>query len=151
MKAIPINGVNLTPKQAGDIVRMLYEDAKQIAGEFHNMERSEKFRINWPNEYDFAESEWKNFIEAARIMYVARLAHPKTPRADAERMSQALILQAMMAKGEEADTRLQIIPNTQQFEGDRRENRLIIDKFGKRPNLRAALRNGAAKINNMLH
>lgn len=141
---IVINGENLDTKEAAALIRMLCEDAKQIAGVFHGMNRSEKFRINWPDEYKFADANWKTFVDAARQMYASRLADPKTPKADARKMHLALVLQAEMAKGQEADNRLQLAPNTQQFEGDKIENRKILQKFGRVPNFRAALLNSVA-------
>lgn len=141
---IVINGEQLTRTEAASLVRMLLNDAKQIAGEFHGMNRSEKFRINWPDEYKFADANWKSFVSAARQMYADRLADPLTTPADARRMHLALVLQHMMAQGEETDNRLQLAPNTQQFEGDKAENTKIKEKFGTVPNLRAALMNSTA-------
>lgn len=143
---IVINGENITKEEAAKLIRMLCEDAKRIAGEFHGMERSAKFRINWPNEYIFAEAEWRNFMEAARAMYAARLGDPKTSPVDARAMHLALVLEAQVSKGAETDNRLQLTPNTQQFVGDKSENRKIIEKFGKVPNFRAALMNAAATL-----
>ena len=60
---IVINGEQITKDEAMKLVRMLCNDAKKMAGEFHGMNRSEKFRINWPNEYRFADANWKSFIE----------------------------------------------------------------------------------------
>jgi len=141
---IEINGEQISTKQARDLIRMLYNDAKQIAGEFHNMERSEKFRLNWPNEYEFASSEWRNFVAATRQMYTARLADPHTPGDVKRRIFLALVLETKIAEGRESDNRLQIYPNTQQFVGDKIENRNILQNFGKKPNLRAYLRRSTA-------
>jgi hypothetical protein len=146
---IQVAGELIPKKEAADLVRMLYNDAKQIAGEFHGMNRSEKFRVNWPNEYDFAEANWKTFVASARQLYAERLADAKTPPADARKIHLSLVLQAMMAQGEEGDTRLQVAPGTQAFDGDRRENVKTLEKFGATPNFRAALRNGAAKFARM--
>ena len=146
---ILINGEEIPKREALKLIRMLCEDAKQVAGEFHNMNRSEKFRANWPSEYDFAESEWKSFVESVRAMYAERLGDPKTQPEDARRMHLALVLQHMLAKGEETDNRLQIKPNTQQFVGDPFENRKIMNDFGVKRNLRALLRQGAAKFARM--
>lgn len=143
---IEINGERITNKEAADLVRMLCNDAKQIAGEFHGMNRSDKFRLNWPSEYKFADSNWKTFIEPCRQMYAERLADPKTPPTDARKMHLALVLQAMMAQGEETDNRLQIAPDSQQFQGDKSENKKIIEKFGGAPNVRAALLNATAHL-----
>jgi hypothetical protein len=146
MNTVEINGEYIPVDECRRIIKALYNDAKQIAGVFHNMERSAKFRLNWPNEDDFADSEWRNFVEAARSMYAERLNDPKTPPKEARQMMIAVILEARMARGAETDNRLQLAPNTQQFEGDKAENRKIMDTFGPRPNLRAVLRNGAAKF-----
>jgi len=40
MKTIEINGEQISVKEAASLIKMLCNDAKQIAGEFHNMERS---------------------------------------------------------------------------------------------------------------
>lgn len=141
---IEINGEKVSASEAKSLLRMLYNDARQIAGEFHGMNRSEKFRVNWPDEYRFADANWKTFVDACRQLYAERLTDPKTPPAIARKMHLALVLQAMMAQGEEADTRLQLAPGTQQFEGDRHENRKIAERFGQTPNLRAALMNSVA-------
>lgn len=79
-------------------------------------------------------------------MYAERLGDPKTPPADARRMHLALVLETMVGAGQEKDAELQLAPRTRQFEGDRRENRRIIEKFGAAPNFRAALRRGASKL-----
>ena len=131
---IPINGEQIPVSEALSLVRMLCNDAKQIAGEFHNMNRSVKFRLNWPNEYLFADANWKNFLEAARTMYAERLGDPKTPPKEARMMHLALVLQTMAEQGAEQSPRLQIAPNTQQFVGDPFENRKIADQFGKQSN-----------------
>src|ERR1700722_18272057 len=114
---IEVAGQLLTVKEAGDLVRMLCNDAKKFAGEFHGMNRSQKFRVNWPNEYVFADANWKNFVAPVRAMYAERLGNPKTPREDARKMHLALVLQTMAEQGAEKDPRLQISPNSQQFVG----------------------------------
>lgn len=143
---IEINGEQLTTTEAAGLIKMLCHDAEQIAGEFHGMNRSVKFRVNWPDEDLFVKANWKSFVSAARAMYAQRLGDPKTPAAEARKMHLALVLQHKMAEGEEKDNRLQIAPGTQQFEGDPVENRKIKDQFGVKPNFRAQLRAGAAKL-----
>jgi hypothetical protein len=126
-----VNGERVEKSEVLDLIRMLCNDAKEIAGEFHNMNRSEKFRRNWPNEYVYADANWKSFMEAARAMYAARLGDPKTPPGDARRIHLALVLDAMTRQGAETDNRLQIRPNTQQFDGDKFDNKKIVNDFGK--------------------
>lgn len=129
-----INGEFVSSKDAADLIKMLYSDAKQVAGMFHGMNRSKKFRRNWPNEYLFADSEWKNFIVATRQMYLDRLNDPKTLPSDGKRMFQALYLERLASEGQEKDNRLQLAPNTQQFVGDPYENKKIAEKFGTQSN-----------------
>ncbi len=131
---IHVAGEAISRHEALGLVRMLCNDAKQIAGVFHGMNRSAKFRRNWPNEYVFADANWKNFMESARAMYAERLGDPKTPPSDARKMHLALVLQTMAEQGVEKDNRLQLAPNTQQFEGDPFENRKIVEQWGKQSN-----------------
>ena len=146
MKMLYVAGEQITAKEAGDLVKMICKDAEKFAGEFFGMNRSVKFRANWPNEYDFAEANWKTFVEPVRAIYAERLGDPKTPPEDARKMHLALVLQAMMGAGQETDNRLQIRPDSQQFVGDRYENKKIIDRFGTNQNLRAGFLNSAARI-----
>jgi len=145
-RTIELNGEQISVSEAAKLIQMLYNDAAQVAGEFHGMNRSEKFRINWPDEDLFVKANWKTFVQATREMYTAQLADKKVPEAKKQQIFKALVLERKIAQGQESDTRLQLKPNTQQFVGDKRENALILDKFGKKPNFRAALANGAAKI-----
>ena len=138
---IEINGEEISEYEAQELIRMIYNDAKQVAGVFHGMNRSEKFRVNWPDEDRFADANWKTFVEATRQMYAAKLGDPKTSKTDARKIHKALVLEAMISKGKETDNRLQLHPNSQQFDGDRKENLKILEQFGKRPNLRAFLMN----------
>ena len=109
------------------------------------MNLSAKFRVNWPDEYKFADSEWRNFVEAVHAMYAARLGDPKTSPSDARKMHLALVLWAMVGKvSPNLDNRLQLLPDTLQFEGDAYENKKIAETFGKGPNLRAHLLNSTA-------
>lgn len=128
---LEVNGEHIPVSEAIELIRMLCNDAKQVAGEFHNMDRSAKFRANWPDENVFAESEWKNFVEAVRSMYAERLGDPKTPPVEARRMHLAIVLYTIAEQNAEKAPHLQIKPNTQQFVGDPFENRKIVEKFGR--------------------
>lgn len=143
---IEINGQKIEKKEAMDLIRMLCNDAKQVAGVFHGMNRSKKFRANWPNEYVFADANWKTFMEATRKMYADRLNDPKTLPSDARKMHLALVLETMVAKDVEQDNRLQLAPNTQQFVGDPFENKKIIEDFGKQSNTFKELLMGSSAV-----
>lgn len=143
---IPINGENISVHEAAEIIRMFRNDAKQIAGLFHNMNRSDKFRANWPNEYTFADMEWKNFIEATRQMYVEQLADPTVSQYKKRRMHLAIVLWSMCEQGSMKDPRIQLTLDTQQFAGDKFENKKIIENFGRQSNTFKELMLGTAKF-----
>jgi hypothetical protein len=142
--AIDINGELIGVDEAQRLIRMIYNDSYKFAGEFHGMERSLKFRLNWPDEYRFADANWKNFVAAVRLLYTNQLADPKVPEREKRSIFLALVLERRISEGQETDTRLQLAPNTQQFEGDKDENKGIVEKFGLKPNLRALLMNSTA-------
>lgn len=131
---IEVNGEQITNQEVLDLIKMLCSDAKQVAGVFHGMNRSPKFRRNWPNEYVYADANWRTFMEATRKMYAARLGDPKIKPEEARKIHLALVLEAMTSKDAEKDNRLQLEPNTQQYVGDPFENKKIINDFGKQSN-----------------
>lgn len=143
---IEINGEEIGKTEALDLIRMLCNDAKQVAGTFHGMNRSRKFRRNWPNEYVFADANWKTFMEATRKMYAERLADPKTKPEDARKIHLALVLETMIGHDVEKDNRLQLAPNTQQYVGDAFENRKIADQFGNQSNTFKELLMGTSAV-----
>lgn len=154
MKKICIGGEVITPFDAMKLVDFLYAHAFELAGQFYENERSEKFRVNWPDAYDFAEANRKAFVQQARADFTAVIANPKTDPAKAKRMYLALLAERAFAAGleqmgQEADSQLQVLKGTQTFEGDRKENRKTLDTFGNAPNLRAKLKAGAAKFARM--
>jgi hypothetical protein len=151
MKTLDVAGQVISTKEADDLVSMLIHDAGEIAGQFYDMDRSEKFRLNWPSQDNFVDANWKSFVEAARSLYAQRLGDPKTPPEEARKMHLAIVLQEMVGHGQEKDNRLQLAPNSQQFEGDKRANKKILENFGKKQNLRAGLLNSVAQISRMSH
>lgn len=141
---IDLGLIHVTPKEAADCVKMLISDAKQIAGEFHGQNRSEKFRTNWPDEYKFAASSWKSFVQPMIIQYATLLGRDDVTEADKRRIYVARLMWEKLGQGKEKDNRLQITPNTQQFVGDRYENKRIARDFGTHGNFRAAVMNSVA-------
>lgn len=154
MPNIAIGGEVISVSDAKKLIELLQKQAKEFAGLAHTKNRSKKFRANWPSEYDYAETQWKTYMAAARAYFSQRLADPKTEPKAARGMFLALLLERAWSEGQkqlgaEADDRLQLAPGTQQFEGDSYENRQIVEKFGVGRNLRAALMDGASKINSI--
>ena len=76
MKSVEINGEAIPVREAAKLIKMICDDAREFAGVFHGMNRSIKFRTNWPDEDVFAASEWRSFVAAVRTMYTERLADP---------------------------------------------------------------------------
>jgi hypothetical protein len=141
---LDINGEQISEHEASQLIKMLLSDAKRMAGEFHNMTRSEKFRANWPDEYKFANSEWRNFVEATITFYAELLGKPETSEYLKSRMHKAIVLWARIGKEMPKDNRIQLQPGTLQFEGDPHENKKILETYGRGQNVRAALLNSTA-------
>jgi hypothetical protein len=141
---IDINGEMLSEHETEQLIKMLLNDAKRMAGEFHNMNRSEKFRANWPDEYKFADLEWRNFVDATIKLYAELLGKTETSEYLKGRMHKAIVLWAHISGEMPKDNRIQLQPGTLQFEGDPYENKKILETYGKGQNLRAALLNSAA-------
>lgn len=141
-RMIDLGLVQVTPKEASSCVRMLIHDAKELAGQFHGLDRSEKFRTNWPDEYKFASAMWKTFVEAVIQSYAMLLGRDHVPEEDKRRMYVARLMWEKLAQASpQRDTRLQLSPGTQQFSGDPFENKRIARDFGSHGNLRAAFMN----------
>lgn len=139
-----INGRQLSTDEESRLMATFRHDCEQFAGEFYDMNRSDKFRANWPSQDRFATANWKTFSEATRHLYVDRLNDPHAPQKEKDMIADILILLSMKAVGQQTDDRLQLSPGTQQFEGDKRENASIVEKYGKGKNLRAALMQSSA-------
>jgi len=140
-----VNGKEIPVREARKRIKLIYDLARNIAGEFHDMERSDKFRANWPDQDEFVKHEWRTFVQAARIMITTNiLSKQEVPVKDKDEYFEALIIEREISKGQETDARLQLMPNTQQFIGDKYENRKIKEKFGDSTNLRAWLRRSVA-------
>jgi hypothetical protein len=129
-----VNGEPIPKQQAMELIRMLCNDAKQLAGDFHGQNRSEKFRANWPSEYAYAECNWRGFVDAIRAGYAALLGEERVPEHDKRRMFLAIALWDQVAKQSPNFEGLRLAPNTQQFVGDPYENRKIKEDYGKHSN-----------------
>lgn len=146
-----INGEIIPHDEAMRLVRMMYDDAKEMAGQFHNMNRSVKFRRNWPSEKRFAKMEWRNFVEGVRLMYTDLIAQPSHPYEQKMKLFKALVIEKdvcdlLKAEGYEEDTRLQITKGTEEFEGSKDKTRKIAEDFGGNENFRAVMANALATL-----
>lgn len=143
---LEVNGEQIPKSEALQLIRMIMNDAKEIAGVYHGQNRSAKFRANWPDEYVFADCEWRNFMEAARAMYAQELGNPHRSEYDKRRMFLAIALWSQVeADAPEKFAGLQMTPGTQQFEGDKAENRKIVENFGKKSDTFKDLLMGSTK------
>ena len=143
-RKIDLGLVQADPHEAADCVKMLINDAKELAGVYHGQNRSEKFRINWPDERKFASANWKTFVQAAIEGYATLLGKANVMEKDKRRMYIARLMWDRLQQDKEPDNRLQMKPGTQQFVGDPYENRKIKEQFGLTKNFRAHLMNSIA-------
>ena len=154
MSNLAIGGEIISGADAMKLVDFLYAHAYELAGQFYEKNRSAKFRVNWPKAEDFADANRKAFVAQARADFTAMLGNPKTDEKTKKRVYLALLVERAFAAGleqmgREADNQLQIHTGTQQFDGDKAENRKIMETYGSAPNLRAKLKAGAAKFARM--
>lgn len=138
---ILVDGDLLSDDEVRKLIKLVNDVAYEMAGQFHGCKRSRKFRKQWPNEYDFAEQNWKNFIEGARAFladtlrkYQSGIIKGKPTEADS--IHKALILQAMIGEASQNQTPIQVSTGTQAFDGDSAENRKTDENFGTHPMLK---------------
>ena len=151
MSNISIGGEVISTADAMKLVDSIYDHAYELAGRAYENDRSAKFRLNWPNAYEYAAANKRNFIEQAREDFCAILSDEKSDEKAKKRAYLAILIERAFANGLEqlgceADTRLQVKKGTVQFDGDKNENRKILEKFGPAKNLRAEMLKTAAKI-----
>lgn len=127
-----VGNEDISTEEAISLVRMLVDDARQFAGVFHGENRSPKFRADWPNEYVFAESEWRHFVEAVLLLYAQALNDPYRSEYDKRRIYLATLLwQEVSAEASEHYAGEQMLPGTEKFEGSKSENIRITGMFGR--------------------
>jgi hypothetical protein len=129
-----VNGEKIARSEVMELVRSFLNQAKNRAGEFYEQDRSEKFRANWPNIDVYVNVNWGRYIDAARTDYAKLIGDDKTPEYDKRRAFLALCLYDQIMKAPEKDGGLQIMPNTQQFVGDKHENYKIKEQYGRHSN-----------------
>lgn len=104
---------------------MIRKDAEELAGQYHESERSEAFRANWPDPYEYARARWPHFVEHVRSIYADLLTRNNVSQADKDKMYDALIEEAPAARAMDARTDLQLLPGSPVFDGDKSEIKLI--------------------------
>jgi hypothetical protein len=120
---------------------MVRKDAQEYAGQFFDQCRSAKFRSAWTEvglrsgrdaQLCFVDAQWTHFVEHVRSIYAQMLISEKVSEPDKYRIHQALIVQAMLG-AQSQEVPIQLAPGTQQFEGEKYENKQIAASFGERP------------------
>ena len=134
----------LSPEEVGQRIRIIYDKARDLAGEFYDNDRSEKFRVNWPSQDEYAKCNWKSYVEEARAQLVRVLADPNIPISEKNKIWSAIVLERKVNELKPADSGVQIRKDSQQFIGDKYENRKIKERFGSSTNLRAWLKRSVA-------
>lgn len=149
-----VDGQNLSHAEVRRLIDMVRKDAQEYAGQFFDRCRSAKFRKAWAEvgfrsgrdpQLCFVDAQWTHFVEHVRSLYANMLASPKVSEDDKYRMHQALIVQAMLG-AQSQDVPIQIAPGTQQFDGEKYENKQIAKTFGEHaePSLMSKLMSSAA-------
>lgn len=119
---------------------MIVKDAKELAGQFFEKNRTVKFRATWRSDRQFVDACWPRFVQAVRAAYADLLKQDRVNQNDKDAMFRALI--ADVAEGSQsphATEPLQLAPNTQAFEGDKGEHRHTIENFGREPDRRVTM------------
>ncbi len=133
---VVVDGEILQDDEVRKLIKFVNDVAYEMAGQFHGLKRSKRFRKTWPSEYRFAEENWKNFIEGARAMLADTLNKyqsgiVKGSPEEADKIHKALIVQAMMSEAKNAETApIQLAPGSQGYDGDKTENRITDESFG---------------------
>jgi hypothetical protein len=134
-----VDGQKLSNSEVRRLLDMVRKDAQEYAGQFFDQCRSKKFRIAWTEvglragrdpQMCFVDAQWGHFVEHVRMLYAQMLASPKISEPDKYRMHQALIVQAVLGQHSQ-NTPIQMAPGTQQFVGEKYENKHIAATFGE--------------------
>lgn len=133
-----VDGQKLSRTEVRRLLEMVQKDAQEYAGQFFDQCRSKKFRLAWTEvglragrdpQMCFVDAQWGHFVEHVRMLYAEALTSERISEADKYRMHQALIVQAMLGQHSQ-NTPIQMAPGTQQFEGEKYENKQIAASFG---------------------
>lgn len=149
-----VDGQNLTNREVRKLLEMFRKDCQEYAGQFFDRCRSVKFRTAWGEvglregrdaQMCFVEAQWSHFAEHVRTLYVGMLTDEKVVEDDKYRIHQALIVQATLGAASQ-HVPVQLAPGTQQFEGEKYENKQIAQTFGEHaePSLMAKLLNSTS-------
>lgn len=112
---------------------MIVHDAKEFAGVFYDQKRTNKFRATWPNQMDYVNANWPNYVVHVRSAYATMLTRRDVPQSEKDKIFAALTADAQKNRSDDAQAPLQLAPNTEAFLGDKRENVKTDESFGKRP------------------
>lgn len=142
-----VDGEFLSQTQVQRLLDMVRKDAMEYAGQFYDRSRkgltgdggrSEKFRAFWmeiglrlardPQDC-FVAANYDKFIEDVLERYTELMQRPDVKEEDKYLMHLANIVHAMLAQ-QTQHTPIQLKRDSQQFAGDRFENREIIKTYG---------------------
>jgi hypothetical protein len=135
-----VDGERLTKSEVRRLLDMVKKDAQEYAGQFYDKCRSVKFRRAWTEvglrsgrdaQLCFVDAQWTHFVEHVRSLYADMLTWPQVAEQDKHKIHQALIVQAMLG-AQSQNVPVQLAPGTQQFEGEKFENKHIAQTFGER-------------------
>lgn len=145
-----VDGENLTKSEVRKLIKFFDHECKEAAGEFFEMcrkgllgdaGRSEKFRAFWSEigfrlgkdpQLCYVESHYQNFAEDVRSGLAGLLARNDVAEKEKQQIHKALVVQEMLSISSQ-NTPVQLRKDSQQFAGDRYENRQITTTYGNHP------------------
>ena len=110
--------------------KRIVHDAKEMAGEFYERDRSVTFRRTWPSEKEYVNTKWTHFVKPVREVYAELLGMPNVADDEKEAMYEALLDQAEDVTSDGAASPLQLVKDSEAFFGDRKENARTQESFG---------------------
>ena len=144
---IMVDGERITKSELRRLIKFFDHECKEVAGAFFEQcrkgllgdaGRSEKFRAFWseigfrcgkdPAEC-YVASHYQNFAEDVRAHLAGLLARPDVPEHEKQTIHKALIVQQMFGQNSQ-HVPVQLNQDSQQFAGDRFENREIVKNHG---------------------
>lgn len=122
--------------------------AKENAGVFYDQDRSALFRQTWPDQDVYVQAKWPHFVASVREGWSGALGDPSTPQAVKDYFYDALVADRVQeaASSPAQNDVVQLAPGTNQFHGDKFENRETAKNFGNGGWLHRKLMTTAAKF-----
>ena len=96
---------------------------------------------------EYVRAKWPHFVVAVRQVFAEMLSKHDVPENEKTAIYDALVADAPGAHSAIAEAPLQLAPNTEPYEGDRKQHFTTAETWGKGPgNLRARMLRTASRL-----